>query len=210
MFLLDYNGYGEGADWNKKVKRRFFMYSLKDIMLGFELNLKYSRWLKNVVLEYLYTKYQSGPYNHDRTSGIADHIAGTDDYYNHSIYPGWQHWGQVIGNPLYRSPIYNNDGCIDIRNNRFIAYHLGFDGQPTRRLGYRILGTYQKGWGTYSNPFTKKHHNVSFLVEGHYDFPHQWQLKAGYAMDFGSEKMLGHNAGMQITISKRGLLTKRK
>lgn len=125
MFLLDYNGYGEGADWNKKVKRRFFMYSLKDIMLGFELNLKYSRWLKNVVLEYLYTKYQSGPYNHDRTSGIADHIAGTDDYYNHSIYPGWQHWGQVIGNPLYRSPIYNNDGYIDIRNNRFIAYHLG-------------------------------------------------------------------------------------
>ena len=159
MFLLDYNGYGEGADWNKKVKRRFFMYSLKDIMLGFELNLKYSRWLKNVVLEYLYTKYQSGPYNHDRTSGIADHIAGTDDYYNHSIYPGWQHWGQVIGNPLYRSPIYNNDGYIDIRNNRFIAYHLGFDGQPTQRLGYRILGTYQKGWGTYSNPFTKKHHN---------------------------------------------------
>ena len=61
-----------------------------------------------------------------------------------------------------------------------------------------------------TNPFTKKHHNVSFLVEGHYDFPHQWQLKAGYAMDFGSEKMLGHNAGMQITISKRGLLTKNK
>ena len=82
----------------------------------------------------------------------------------------------------------------------------GVEGQPTQRLGYRILGTYQKGWGTYSNPFTKKHHNVSFLVEGHYDFPHQWQLKAGYAMDFGSEKMLGHNAGMQITISKRGLL----
>lgn len=26
------------------------MYSLKDIMLGFELNLKYSHWLKNVVL----------------------------------------------------------------------------------------------------------------------------------------------------------------
>ena len=161
------------------------------------------------MLEYLYTKYQSGPYNHDRTSGIADHIAGTDDYYNHSIYPGWQHWGQVIGNPLYRSPIYNNDGYIDIRNNRFIAYHLGFDGQPTQRLGYRVLGTYQKGWGTYSIPFTKMHHNASFLVEAHYDFPHQWQIKAGYAMDFGSEKMLGHNAGMQITISKRGLLTKR-
>ena len=75
--------------------------------------------------------------------------------------------------------------------------------------GYRVLGTYQKGWGTYSIPFTKMHHNASFLVEAHYDFPHQWQIKASYAMDFGSEKMLGHNAGMQITISKRGLLTKR-
>lgn len=40
--------------------------------------------------------------------------------------------------------------------------------------------------------------------------PHQWQLKAGYAMDFGSEKMLGHNAGMQITISKKRFVDEKK
>lgn len=79
-------------------------------MLGTELNFKYGKWLRNVVVEYLYTKYQSGPYNHDRTINIPDHLSGTDDYYNHGTFTGWQHWGQVIGNPLYRSPIYNDNG----------------------------------------------------------------------------------------------------
>ena len=31
---------------------------LKDIMLGAELNLPHGTWLRNVVFEYLYTKYQ--------------------------------------------------------------------------------------------------------------------------------------------------------
>lgn len=179
-------------------------------MLGTELNFKYGKWLRNVVVEYLYTKYQSGPYNHDRTINIPDHLSGTDDYYNHGTFTGWQHWGQVMGNPLYRSPIYNNNGKIEVLDNRFIAYHLGFDGQPTDRFGYRALVTYQKGWGTYNEPFTKKHHNVSFLVEGNYAFSHGWAMKAGYGMDFGSNQMLGHNAGFQFTVSKKGNLGKKK
>lgn len=211
LFFLDYNGYGEGPDeWNQKKYSRFFLYSFKDIMLGTELNFKYGKWLRNVVVEYLYTKYQSGPYNHDRTINIPDHLSGTDDYYNHGTFTGWQHWGQVMGNPLYRSPIYNDNGKIEVLDNRFIAYHLGFDGQPTDRFGYRALVTYQKGWGTYNEPFTKKHHNVSFLVEGNYAFNHGWAMKAGYGMDFGSNQMLGHNAGFQLTVSKKGNLGKKK
>lgn len=205
MFLLDYDGYGEGAEWNTHTKRRYYRYKLKDIMLGTEVNIKYGRWLRNIVLEYIYTKYQSGPYNHDRTEGIPDHLAGADDYYNHGNYPGWQHWGQVIGNPLYRSPIYNEDGVFYIRNNRFVAWHLGFDGQPSSRFDYRVLATYQKGWGTYWDPFTKMYHNVSFLVEAGYRFKHQWKVRGAYGMDFGSDAMLGHNAGFQLTISKSGI-----
>ena len=109
-----------------------------------------------------------------------------------------------------RSPIYNDNGKIEIMNNRFIAYHLGFDGQPSERFGYRALVTYQKGWGTYSEPFTKKHHNVSFLFEGNYRFNHGWAMKGGYGMDFGSNQMLGHNAGFQLTISKNGMMGKKK
>ena len=206
MLFLDYDGYGEGEEWMAHKKRRFYRYALKDMLLGFELNLKYSRWIRNIVFEYMYTKYQSGPYNHDHTMNIPDHLAGTDNYYNHGVYPGWQHWGQVLGNPLYRSPIYNDNGILVVYDNRFVAYHLGVDGQPSSRFGYRLLGTYQKGWGTYAEPFTKPHHNVSFLAEGQYRFDKGWQVKAGYAMDFGSSQMLGHNAGFQLTIGKRGLL----
>ena len=205
MFFLDYDGYGEGDEWWQEKSRRYYRYKFKDIMLGTEINLKYGTWLRDIVVEYIYTKYQSGPYNHDHTVNIPDHLSGADDYYNHSNYPAWQHWGQVMGNPLYRSPIYNEDGVFYVRNNRFVAWHLGLDGQPTSRLGYRLLATYQKGWGTYWEPFTKKHHNVSFLAECNYRFPHGWNVKGAYAMDFGSREMYGHNAGFQLTISKAGI-----
>lgn len=205
MFFLDYDGYGEGDEWLVEKKHKYYRYKLKDFMLGAELNLKYGTWLRNIVFEYIYTKYQSGPIYHDHTTEISDHLGGIDDYYNHGTYPGWQHWGQVIGNPLYRSPLYNEDGQLYIENNRFVAYHLGFDGQPSERLGYRVLATYQKGWGTYNMPFNKMHHNVSFLVEGAYHFNHDWKVKGAYGMDFGSNQMLGHNAGFQLTVSKSGI-----
>ena len=205
MFLIDYNGYGSGGEWNVKKSHRYFRYALKDMMLGAELNLKYGTWLRDIVIEYIYTKYQSGPYNHDRTQHISDHISGIDDYYNHSVYTGWQHWGQVMGNPLYRSPLYNTDGIIDVRDNRFWALHLGVGGAPTERLAYRVLATYQEGWGTYEKPFTRRHHNISFLTEASYRFSHGWKTTLGYAMDFGSRQMLGHNAGAQITVSKSGV-----
>lgn len=203
MFQIDYDGYGEGTEWNKKKNTRFFFYDLKDWMLGAELNLKYGTWLRNVVVEYLYTKYQSGPVYHDHTSGRSDHLGGRDDYYNHYLYPGWQHWGQAIGNPLYRSPIYNSDGTIGFADNRFLAFHLGFDGQPTEKLDYRVLASYQEGLGTYVTPYTRKHHNVSFMIEAGYRLPKEWNVRGAYGMDFGH--ILGSNAGFQITVSKSGV-----
>ncbi len=203
MFQIDYDGYGEGTEWNKKKNTRFFFYDLKDWMLGAELNLKYGTWLRNVVVEYLYTKYQSGPVYHDHTSGRSDHLGGRDDYYNHYLYPGWQHWGQAIGNPLYRSPIYNSDGTIGFADNRFMAFHLGFDGQPTEKLDYRVLASYQEGLGTYVTPYTRKHHNVSFMIEAGYRLPKEWNVRGAYGMDFGH--ILGSNAGFQITVSKSGV-----
>lgn len=204
MFMLDYDGYGEGSEWQQKKSRRYLLYDLKDMLLGLELNLKNGTWLRNIVLEYMYTKYQSGPIYHDHTTAVPDHIGGADNYYNHTIYTGWQHWGQAIGNPLFRSPIYNEDGTIDFRNTRFIAFHLGIDGTPTERLSYRALATCQSGWGTYGNPYDKKHHNVSLMVEAAYRLPKDWSVSCAYGMDFGH--ILGANAGLQLTVSKTGIL----
>lgn len=208
MFLLDYDGYETGPNFSEKKKSKFFLYSLKDIMLGGELKLKRGTWLKDIVVEYLYTKYQSGPVYHNNTRDIPDHIGGVDNYYNHGLYQSWQHWGQVMGNPLYRSPIYNNDGSINVYDNRFVAWHVGFEGEPTDHLGYRFLGSCQRGYGTYRNPYTKARHNGSIMLEAYYTFPHDWTVTGAWGMDFGS--ILGNNRGLQVTITKTGLLGKRK
>lgn len=203
MLQLDYDGYETGEDWLQKKKRKFLMYDFKDWMLGTELSFKYGRWISGLVLEYLYTKYQSGPIYHDHTATIADHLGGQDEYYNHYIYTGWQHWGQVMGNPLYRSPLYNTNGNINVANNRFVAWHLGISGQPTDDLSYRLLATYQNGLGTYANPFEKKEYNVSLLLETHYQLRNQWQVTAALGADMG--RILGYKWGAQLTVAKKGL-----
>lgn len=204
MFHLDYDGYGKGDEWNEWKDRHWIVYDLRDMMLGAELNLKRGTWLRDVVVEFLYTKYQSGAVYHDRSRLLSDHVAGLDNYYNHHIYTGWQHWGQVQGNPLYLSPLYNDDGGIDVRNNRFVAWHFGVGGQPVERLGYRVLATLQTGYGTYGRPYIPRRHSSSFFGEASYSLNHGWTVKGSLGLDCGS--IVGDNVGVQLTIIKKGKL----
>ena len=206
MFLLDYDGYGEGTEWNEKKQSQFLLYQMKDIMLGMELKLKNFRYLKNIVAEYVYTKYQSGPIYHDHTEHISDHIGGIDNYYNHHLFTGWQHWGQAIGNPLYTSPIYNTDGIIEFKNNRFVAYHVGISGQPTHNLSYRILSTWQKGYGTYRQPYPNPKTGFYCMGELSCRMKKGWDITAAMAFDRGTQT--GNNFGMQVTVAKSGILPK--
>lgn len=214
MFQLDYDGYGSGAEWNDRKERRYLLYSLKDMMLGAELRLKGAHtWINNVVFEYLYTKYQSGPIYHDHTKGIADHIGGVDDYYNHYIYTGWQHWGQAMGNPLYRSPLYNDDGSIEFKDNRFYAFHLGLAGDPSDYVGWRMLTTFRRGFGRYSVPLHDPQNSLSLMAEALYKFPDYtalrgWSVKAAFGWDCG--KTYGTNLGGQLTIAKGGVFNLKK
>ena len=205
MLHLSNNGWGKGAEAQTKVENRYFLYDLKDWMLGAELQLKHGRWLKEVVVEYLYTKYQGGPVYHDHTPNVSEHLCGRDHFYNHYIFTGWQHWGQVMGNPLYLSPIYNKDGLIQIENNRFTAWHLGLRGQPMGNLNYRILATLQKSLGTYYYLVPDPKNEVSLLAEATYHFGTQqkqglWYATAAFGLDNGG--LRGDNVGLQLTIGR--------
>lgn len=202
LFHLDYDGYTSDDNWqDAHGKSRFLVYDLKDMLLGIELRLKRCQWVSNVLVEYMHTKYQSGPIYHDHTQQIPDHIGGRDGYYNHSIYNGWQHWGQVLGNPLYRSPLYNTDGSIRIEDNRFRALHAGISGTPLSGLHYRLLCTVQKGYGTYEAPFADPQRNLSLLAETTYAL-RGWakgvSVRLGLAVDRG--RLLGDNTGGQLTL----------
>ena len=209
MFFVDYDGYGSGDEFQKWKRNRWFVYELHDMMLGVDLRLKRFPWVDAVTCEYIYTKHQSGPINHDRSREIPDHVAGTDDYYNHYLNSGWQHWGQVMGNPLYRSPLYNTDGSISVANNRFWAWHVGISGQPLPGLRYRLLLSRQRGWGTYLDPLPDPERNTSFMAEAVYDAPASsilsgWNIKAALGVDHGH--LTGNNTGVQLTLARRLLL----
>ena len=197
MFLLDYDGDGSGLDWDSWVKNRYLLYPLKDIMVGAELRLKQFKWIDGAVIEYINTRYQSGPLYHDHTPNMSDHLGGVDSYYNHGLYPGWVHWGQVMGNPLYRSPIYNTDGSLTVKDNRFYAWHFGVSGNLLSNLRYRVLCSWQKGFGTYSSPYLYPQENLSMMGEMTYSFHDHYSVRVAAGFDRG--ELLGNNLGCQMT-----------
>ena len=188
----------------------FLQYGWKDGLYGCEITLPDNPIVKSAVYEYIRTDYQSGPIYHDGNSTIGDQISAIDNYYNHTIYTGWQHWGQAIGNPLFTSPLYNKDHALTFSNNRFRAHHFGFSGQPIKSLSYRLLYTYSETWGTYEFPFDDKKYNTSFLTEITFS-PKRLGLwhtdgnsfRCSFAFDKGN--LMGNNTGFQFTLISRGL-----
>lgn len=200
LYHLGYYGYGKDGDWQKR-NHKLYLYPLKDGMIGIELTLKKQEYLKGVVVEFMNTRYQSGPIYHDHNATITDQIGGQDNYYNHTFYPGWQYYGQVIGNPLYLSPVNNEDGSLLIKDNRFFALHFGAEGNVSSSLSYRVLASWQKGFGTYHNPYKKPKENTSILAEMNYDFSSRMKglsISAAYGFDKG--QILGNNNGFQLTV----------
>ena len=199
MFFLDYDGYGSGSEWNVRKDKRYFRYDIKDALVGIDVKLKKFRYINQAVVEYINTRYQSGPIYHDHNETVQTHISGRDNYYNHASLPGWQHWGQVMGNPLFTSPIYNEDGYIGVRNNRFKAWHFALAGDPAEGLHYRAKLTWEKGYGTYDEPFFYTKENTSILLEASYKLP---KTRFTCTLAFGSDcgELLGDNTGVQMTV----------
>lgn len=191
----------------------FFQYGWLDGLLGIEAELPRNPVLSNVLYEYIRTDYQSGPVYHDKTAAIPDQISGKDNYYNHNLYAGWQHWGQAIGNPLFISPLYNNPGRFSFTGNRFTAHHVGLSGDPSPDFHYRLRYSYQRNLGTYDAPFSPALKTNSFAFDATYSpmrlgrlNTNGWSLGASFAMDRGD--LLGNNWALQFSLIKRGILNR--
>lgn len=218
-WLLSINYHGKG--WKARAyydhyfedhSGLFYKYMDYDGLYGLELNIPNNSVVNNVVYEYVYTKYQSGSIYHDETSTITDKIGGQDNYYNHNLYAGWQHWGMAMGNPLFLSPLYNNDKKLAFESNRFVAHHVGISGNPTQSLHYRMLFTFSKQFGTYLQPLEDIKYQRSFLAELTYSPERMfrrnmrgWSVGAAFAFDRGS--YIGKNTGFQITLRRNGFFS---
>ena len=111
-----------------------------------------------------------------------------------------------MGNPLYRSPLYNDNNEVMVGDNRFWAWHIAASGDPLPGLHYRLMCSWQRGFGTYKIPFNDPKRNISLLAEAAYSFGPStalagWSVKCGVGLDKGSR--LGDNFGAQFTVGKR-------
>lgn len=212
-FALTWN---PAADWRAKLyylhyfedhSMMTFDFPWKDGLWGIEVNLPKNRWVSDVVAEFIYTKDQSGPVYWDHTPEINEQVSGRDNYYNHFIYNGWQYYGMMIGNPMIISPVYNNPHKFGFMSNRIVGYHLGFRGNPTDEVDYKLLATTQTSWGRYPDNFPEPRKTFNLLLQGAYSPKalNGWRFEAALAMDRGD--LIGNNYGAMFTISKTGFLS---
>ena len=188
----------------------FFQYGWKDMLVGVEAELPKNPFVSDIVYEYLKTTDQSGSIYHDRTETFPVQISGQDNYYNHMIYGGYQHWGQALGNPLLISPIYNEDGQVTFYHNRIKSHHVGLSGHPCRDIDWRFLYSHTYSLGKYWRPVLDPQRCDAVMAEVTYT-PHQlngWKFKVAYGGHFGD--LIGTSNGAQITIVKTGLIGKKK
>ncbi|MCM1029340.1 MAG: capsule assembly Wzi family protein [Pseudoflavonifractor sp.] len=185
----------------------FFDHPWKDGLFGLSYHNPSGRWITGAAYEFLSTTDQSGPIYWDSTPEVPEQVSGQDNYYNNVIYQAYQHWGMGIGNPLIISPIYNADHTLRFQCNRVRGHHWAIEGQPLPELGYRILTSYTRGWGTYKRPYRDVRSCVNLLVEAAWS-PRRlngWTATLGLAADWG--RLIGRSFGLSLSISKTGLLT---
>ena len=184
----------------------------KDMLLGIEINLPKNRYLSNLVYEHIGTMNQSGPIFHDATEENPQQISADDAYYNNHVYGAWQHGGFVMGNPLIISPMYNGylgmEGSLNIYFNRVNAHHVGIKGNPTDRLSWRVLYTYEKNLGAYDHPVMDPLEGHFLLLEATYKLKKikELSITAAYGHNHGS--LLGKANSAMLTVSWDGWIRK--
>ncbi len=183
-------------------------YGIQDHLVGLEAELPKNPVLTGVVVEHLSTYTQTGAVYHDEATGLPDKMNGRDDYYNHKMYSGWQFYGFGMGHPFLTSPIYNDGnsrehmGKLEFYNNRVKAWHVGLSGNPSDEVGYRVLMSFTRNWGTYVYPFQDMTKQQYLLAEANYK-PHwakNWSGTLGISYDHGD--LLGNSFGGQLTLRK--------
>lgn len=126
------------------------------------------RWVSDIVYEFQYTMYQSGPLHDPETDGQGNPIiwhqglnfVGGDDYFNNGEFTsGWTHYGMTLGNPLFfpagtHAGTWSRTGTTaGVENNRIKAHHLGISGKLFRKVPYKMMATYSQNYGTYRSPY---------------------------------------------------------
>lgn len=127
-----------------------------DGVYGLEYKSASPAWIDGAVVEYLDFTNQGGPLLWDirdnpTTAMDPDGKAtGADDYYNNFMYNGWANYGQSIGSPIFKAPVYNRDGYLRYIDNHLRGFHVGIQGSvmTVPGLSWRFICAWKQSNGT--------------------------------------------------------------
>lgn len=200
LFFFEYQS-------NREGKRTITYYPWRDIQVGLSVTNKtgFLKFISSVQYEYTSMYDQSGAGYNDPNEYFKEQMDGVDDYYNHSIYPGWHYYGMGIGNPVAFSPLYNTNGSLVFRGNRFKAHNVGVNGAFAKEdmFKYRLLYTYSENWGTYFNPFSEKRYTTSLLADIVFVPTDRWVVSLSLAYD--KSNFIGDNWGAMFSLTRMDL-----
>lgn len=208
-------GWYDPAGWSVKAyyhhffedhSQMFFDYGWKDGLWGINGKLPKNPYVTEALVEFLYTKDQSGPGYYDHDDKIDHQVSGRDNYYNHYLYNGWCNYGYGIGNPMIISPIYNSNHIFEFYNNRIEAWNIGLKGNPSTQVDWKLRIGYIRSWGEYTRPTLDILHDFSLLAKVNY---HPAKLKgwqAALSIGWDNGTLIGNSFGVGITISKAGFI----
>lgn len=190
-----------------------FQYGLwKDMLLGVEVNFPKNRYVSTLVYEHNGTMNQSGPIYHDATPENPQQISANDAYYNNHVYGSWQHGGFVMGNPLIPSPMYNKyrgmEGSLHCFFSRINAHHVALKGDPTPRLSWRAMYTYEKNLGAYDRPVKDPLEGHFLLLEATYRCKKLRGLSYSLAYGHNHGNLLGPANAAMLTVAWDGWIFK--
>lgn len=169
--------------------------------------------IKEVVVEYLYTKSQGGSefnYGIDGPRGTL----GRDNYFNHpQVRDGWSYYDRTIGTPFippttdteWKWPKYADSFTS---NNRVSVMHLGMKGTLLQKIVWTSKFSYSTNIGTYDVPFATTANQFSGLItmQGKINILGGTILKGSIAADFG--QLYPDSYGISLGLRKEGLLSR--
>lgn len=179
--------------------------NVKDGLWGATLENSKFPILKKILYEYLNTTDQSGPY-HDK-DGII--YGGSDNYFVNSLFlNSWNYSMRTIGTPYISSPVYNTNGQIYTQNNRVSVHHFGLMGSYRELFNYKLLASFSRNYGMYSNSFAYMKPQASFYLDVNHTLKKYSDFVVGLSLGVDKGEMYGNSAGLLISIKKTGELFK--
>jgi hypothetical protein len=206
---VDISDYKIAAYWQKisedgPIKNMWNAPNSFDGLWGLSVRSSNFPIFKAVVLEYLNTTDQSGPYL-DK-DGII--YGGGDSYFNNDVYKnGWTYYSRTMGTPFISSPLYNKDGSVSVVNNRVQVFHLGLEGNVNSYY-YKLLSSYSRNFGRYVAPYPEMVPNSSSSLELMKQFPMLSNLQIGCTLGADIGKLYGNSFGFMLKLRKTGDLIK--